>query len=390
MSTVGSLQNKVKNSGPSATSYELNIQGDGVVAVSLQGCMDYSCAGKQFMELISRLKVLRPRTLVIDLSRVEEMQDFGLAVILELKTALRDWGGSLELRGASAKVKEALEIFSFDDYEMIRGPVRRRPSGIVTRFGEAALRHFSEMAYLVSFAGSMSIAFVRTLVRPAKFRFGDTLLAIERIGVDAIPIIALISFLLGLIIAFMSSVQLKEFGATIYVASLVALAMVRELGPIITAIIVAGRSGSSFAAEIGTMKISEEVDALFTMGLDPTEFLVIPKLTASIMALPVLTLLCDFFAIAGGLLVGLLMLDLTLTAYIDQTISTVTAFDLAWGFFKAASFGVLICWISCFRGFRAQGGADAVGAATTSAVVSSIFLIILADSIFAVLMTYWG
>jgi phospholipid/cholesterol/gamma-HCH transport system permease protein len=210
------------------------------------------------------------------------------------------------------------------------------------------------------------------------------------VGVDGFPIVALISFLMGLIMAFMSSVQLEQFGANIYVASLVSLAMTRELGPIITAIIVAGRSGSAFAAEIGTMKISEEVDALFTMGFNPVLFLVLPKLVAAVIMVPILTLFSDLFAIVGGLIVGISMLDLTVNSYVAQTIKTLKLFDVFWGVLKSAVFAVLITWIGCLRGFQVSGGAAGVGQATTSAVVSSIFLIILTDSIFSVLLRYWG
>jgi phospholipid/cholesterol/gamma-HCH transport system permease protein len=211
----------------------------------------------------------------------------------------------------------------------------------------------------------------------------------KSVGVDALPIVGLISFLLGLIMAFMSAVQLQQFGANIYVASLVSLSMVRELGPIMTAIIVAGRSGSAFAAEIGTMKISDEVDALFTMGFEPTRFLVVPKVIASVITVPILVLFSDLFAIFGGLVVGVFMLDLTTNAYIAQTLKTLTLFDVFWGFLKAAVFALLIAGIGCLRGFQVRGGAAEVGKATTSAVVSSIFLIILADAVFAVILRYW-
>jgi phospholipid/cholesterol/gamma-HCH transport system permease protein len=165
--------------------------------------------------------------------------------------------------------------------------------------------------------------------------------------------------------------------------------MTRELGPIMTAIIVAGRSGSSFAAEIGTMKISEEIDALTTMGIDPHIFLVMPRLIACLLVVPLLTLFSDVFAILGGLLVGISMLDLTVNGYINQTIHTLDLFDVFWGFFKAGIFALLISWTGCLRGFQVQGGAAGVGRATTSAVVTSIFLIILSDSILVVMLRYW-
>ena len=188
----------------------------------------------------------------------------------------------------------------------------------------------------------------------------------------------------------MSSVQLQQFGANIYVASLVSLAMTRELGPIMTAIIVAGRSGSSFAAEIGTMKISEEVDALFTMGFDPVRFLVVPKMLAAVVMVPILILFSDIFAIVGGMLVGVFMLDLTASSYINQTIKTLRLFDVFWGVLKGALFAALVAGIGCLRGFQVRGGAASVGQATTSAVVTSLFFIILTDSLFSVILRYWG
>jgi phospholipid/cholesterol/gamma-HCH transport system permease protein len=210
----------------------------------------------------------------------------------------------------------------------------------------------------------------------------------KKIGVDCLPILCLISFLLGLIIAFMSSLQLRQFGAYAYVASLVAIAMVRELGPIITAIMVAGRSGSAFAAEIGTMKVNEEVDALITMGFNPIRFLAVPKVFAAVMVVPFLTLFSDLFGIVGGLAVGIYGLDLTFRTYNDYASWALTAFDIITGMIKSVVFALLIAGIGCQRGFQVSGGAEAVGDATTSSVVSAIFLIIVADSTFAVIFNY--
>ena len=257
------------------------------------------------------------------------------------------------------------------------------------RLGEGAFRQASDLRFILSFIGSVCLAVIHIIRHPKSLRANDTISEMEKIGVDALPIVCLISFLMGLIIAFMSSVQLRQFGANIYVASLVSLAMVRELGPIMTAIIVAGRSGSAFAAEIGTMKISEEIDALFTMGFEPTRFLVLPKLVAALITVPILALFSNIFAIMGGLVVGVFMLDLTTNSYITQTIKTLTIFDISLGFFKSGVFALLIALVGCLRGFQVRGGAAAVGQATTSAVVSSIFLIILSDAVFAVILRYW-
>ena len=287
------------------------------------------------------------------------------------------------------KIKGLLSILHFDSLDEKMSLGKKRSSGVFIRIGEATFRHVSDLRYAISFIGSIVISLVHTCLHPRSLRSEDTIRYMQSVGVDGLPIVALISFLMGLIMAFMSSVQLEQFGANIYVASLVSLAMTRELGPIMTAIIVAGRSGSAFAAEIGTMKISEEVDALFTMGFNPVRFLVVPKLVAAAIMVPILTLFSDLFAIMGGLLVGVFMLDLTAGAYMSQTMKTLELFDVFWGVFKGGVFGVLITWIGCFRGFQVRGGAASVGKATTSAVVSSIFLIILCNSMFSVILRYW-
>jgi phospholipid/cholesterol/gamma-HCH transport system permease protein len=177
------------------------------------------------------------------------------------------------------------------------------------------------------------------------------------------------------------SESIAGWGFTRYVVS--------ELGPIMTAIVVAGRSGSAFAAEIGSMQISEEIDALFVMGFQPTLFLAAPRIVAAMIVVPLLTLFADIFAIAGGLVVGVTMLDLTPHSYIAQTMKTLTLFEVMWGLMKSAVFAALVSWVGCLRGFQARGGADGVGSAVTSAVVTAIFLIILFDSVFAVIRSYW-
>jgi phospholipid/cholesterol/gamma-HCH transport system permease protein len=210
----------------------------------------------------------------------------------------------------------------------------------------------------------------------------------KRAGVDGLPIVGLISALMGLIMAFMSSMQLRQFGANIYVASLVAMAIVRELGPMMTAILVAGRSGSAFAAEIGTMMVNEEVDALVTMGYNPIRFLVVPKILASIVVVPILTIYADLIGVIGGLLVGITSMDLTLNAYMQQTIKSIRMFDVWSSLIKTVCFSLLISGIVCYRGFQVRGGAEAVGEAATSAVVSAILLIIICDSAFAIMLHY--
>lgn len=374
---------------PQLFQYDISDTDDGDITLHIQGSMDSSSAGPMIKELGNLLRHRAPSTLTVDLKNVAYMDDFGALVLVELKKIMTSREARFFLQNASEKVKEILSILNFDSLGEKVSFTKKRPPGIFVRLGEATIRHASDLRYMFFFVGSVCISLIHVCLHPKSLRRDDTFLYMQRVGVDALPIVALISFLLGLIMAFMSSVQLKQFGANIYVASLVSLAMTRELGPIMTAIIVAGRSGSAFAAEIGTMKISEEVDALFTMGFEPIRFLAIPKVIATVIMVPLLTLFSDVFAIAGGLVVGVFMLDLTTSAYIAQTIKTLTLFDVFWGFFKGGIFGLLIAGIGCLRGFHVEGGAASVGRATTSAVVSSIFLIVLFDSLFSVILRYW-
>lgn len=254
--------------------------------------------------------------------------------------------------------------------------------------GDKTLKVSRDFLEEVAFLGETFIATGGALLRPSTVRWGDVLRTMRRAGADGFPIVALISFLMGLIIAFMSSLQLKQFGAYIYVADLVAIAIVRELAPIMTAILVAGRSGSAFAAEIGTMRVNEEVDALVIMGFDPMRFLVVPKVLAMVVVVPLLTAYADLFGILGGLAVGVMGLDLTASTYLAESRKVLSTFAVATSLGKTVVFALLISSVGCQRGFRAHGGADAVGAAATSSVVTSIFLIIVADSMFAVALQY--
>ena len=370
--------------------YEILQNEDGSVTINLQGRMDASNAGQLIKAVKSRLGDKMPSVLTVDLEKVTYLDDFGALVLIELKQWMHGAKNTFSLTNAPDNVKSVLSILNFDHLEESRPLTQKQTPNMFLRLGEGVFRQASDLRFIFSFMGSVCLAMIYVVRHPKSLRANDTLSAMEKVGVDALPIVSLISFLLGLIMAFMSSVQLRQFGANIYVASLVGLAMVRELGPIMTAIIVAGRSGSAFAAEIGTMKISEEVDALFTMGFDPTRFLVLPRLVASLITVPILTLFSNIFAILGGLVVGVLMLDLTSNAYITQTIKTLTVFDVMLGFIKSGVFALVITLVGCLRGFQVRGGAAAVGQATTSAVVSSIFLIILSDSVFAVILRYWG
>jgi phospholipid/cholesterol/gamma-HCH transport system permease protein len=263
------------------------------------------------------------------------------------------------------------------------------PLPFFEHLGGGVLILMDDMYRAFVFLGELTTAILDLFRRPKGLRWNLVIHYMEKVGADGLPIVALISALMGMIMAFMSALQLQAFGASIFVASLVAVAMVRELGPIITAILVAGRSGSAFAAEIGTMIVNEEVDALVSMGFNPYQYLAVPKILAAVIMVPLLTFFSDVFAILGGLLIGVTALDLTVYAYLTNTMDAISVYGLLSSTIKSAVFGLIIGAVGCQRGFRVTGGALQVGAAATRAVVTSIFMVILTDSLFALVLYYW-
>ena len=225
------------------------------------------------------------------------------------------------------------------------------------------------------------------LVGRARLRRSDLMLAIEDCGPAALPIVALISFLIGLILAFVGAIQLQQFGAAIFVANLVGIAMVREMGAMMTAILMSGRTGAAFAANLGTMQVSDEISALQTLGIPPMEFLVLPRIVALSVMMPLLTVFANIVGMLGGLLISWLMLDIAPITYYNQTSGAVGMNDWAVGLVKSVLFGMVVALVGCWRGMRCQRSAAAVGSAATSAVVLCIVLIILIDATATVLCT---
>lgn len=378
-----------KSAQISSPAYEISETGEREICIYLKGRLDSLRSADVRRRLETLFKKKNPRSVAVDLKAVTYLDDFGAFVLSEIRERVGTAGGEFRLLNVPEKVGAILALVNFDDQTVCETLEGKKRPNFVVRLGGATLHVAFNARYLASFLGSVIVSFFYAVFHPRSVRWNDVLTYMEKTGVDAVPIVALISFLLGLVMAFTSALQLKQFGANIYVASLVALAMVSELGPIMTAIVVAGRSGSAFAAEIGTMRISEEIDALYIMGFRPTLFLAVPRVLASVLVVPLLTLFSDIFAIAGGLVVGVTILNLTPGSYIDQTIKTLTLFEVMWGLMKSVVFAATIGWVGCLRGFQVRGGAAAVGSAATSAVVTSIFLIILFDSVFAVIRSYW-
>jgi phospholipid/cholesterol/gamma-HCH transport system permease protein len=362
----------------------------GELIIRAENRLDVNSSPSFIRDLLPVLNAEKPEKVTVDLAGLAHLDEFGVAVLAGLRAKSAEWQATFSLRNGNDEILDRLEFYRFAELEHLTGLGKKHGDNAFVRLGAGGLKYLEDQGFMLTFLGSTFFSLLNVLRQPRTFRWQNTLFYMQRTGVDAVPIVATISLLMGMIMAFMSSVQLQQFGANIYVASLVSLAMTRELGPIITAIIVAGRSSSAFAAEIGSMKVSEEIDALTVMGIDPHGFLVLPKVVASLLVVPLLTLFSSIFAILGGLLVGVIVLDITFYGYLNQTYETLTLFDVYWGVFKGAVFALLISWTGCLRGFQVRGGATAVGQAATSAVVTSIFIIILVDSIFAVLLTYWA
>jgi phospholipid/cholesterol/gamma-HCH transport system permease protein len=251
--------------------------------------------------------------------------------------------------------------------------------------GHATVNVFSATLQVLDFFGELVVAASTALKWPRSLNLRDVGLTMERAGADAVPIVLLINFLVGFVMAYQGAGQLERFGANIFVADLVGLAMVRELGPLMTAIIICGRTGAAFAAELGTMKVSEEVDALRTMGLLPLRYLVLPRVLGLMLVAPVLTLLADAIGIGGGVLVAAFSLDVTPAAFISELQQVMTPWDLISGLIKSVVFSGTLGIIACQQGLSTGGGAEGVGRQTTSAVVISLFSLILLDALFTVL-----
>ena len=260
----------------------------------------------------------------------------------------------------------------------------------LTRVGNASLGYGFSVNEFLGFLGEITIAFGKFLRGKARYRKVDLLEVIQECGPNAVGIVTLISFLVGVILAFMGAVQLSQFGASIYVADLVGIGMVRDMAAMMTAIIMSGRTGAAFAAKLGTMKVTQEIDALTTMGVSPLEFLVLPRILALVLMMPLLCLFADLVGILGGLFVGVTMLDLSAGSYLRETISTLTLTNLFGGVIKGTFYGVLIAIAGCLRGFQCGNSSSAVGDAATQAVVMAIVMIVVACGMFAVVFNFLG
>ncbi len=320
---------------------------------------------------------------VIDASGIEALDTAGAWILQTLLRRLRDGAAGVELRQLRP---EFARLFDALAQEATPGPapIPSHPLSRLESLGQGTATLLAQGCALLAFIGECTFALGGWLAHPTRIRWRPILYNIRSAGVDALPIVGLLSFLLGIVVAYQGAAQLRLYGANIFVVDLVALSMLREFAPLITAIIVAGRSGSAYAAQIGTMAVTEEIDAMRTIGIAPLDMLVLPKALALLITLPLLTLFADLFGVLGGMLMAHIQLDVGTAEFLDRFVKTVSVTDLLIGIGKAPVFAAIIVTVGCFQGFQTKGGADSVGRQTTRSVVHSIFMVIVADALFSV------
>jgi phospholipid/cholesterol/gamma-HCH transport system permease protein len=326
----------------------------------------------------------RGARVVLDCRRLAALDSLGAARLLRIISQARNLGLDVWLTGLGAAARSALAELDPAILEDAAPPRARQPLEVVGA-------HALDMADVISAGASLlrqTWVKLATPFGPRGIKWDRTLQQMSLVGVSGVPIVLFISLLIGVVLALNGADQLRQFGAAIFIANLVAVSMTREMGPLITAVIVSGRTGSAIAAELGTMVISEEVDAMHTMGLNPVRFLVVPKVLALVVMMPLLTVISNVAGVLGGYLVGVVILDLGSDAYLSQTVQSLLITDILTGLVKSVVFGVIIGIVGAQRGLGVRGGPEAVGLATTSAVVASIILCIVANACFTTFFYY--
>lgn len=335
----------------------------------------------------NHIKSVKPKSVKVDSSRITYADTAGITYFIKLRDLSSEMGFSYELINLTPENQKLLDLF--DNFAMEKQQEETVDEDIISGIGKAAVESLDNTYESITFVGEVMVGFIRYFTNPSKIRFRDILVTSEKLGVNAIFIIALVNFLVGLVIAFQSAIPLSQYGGTIFVADLLVLSVFKELGPLMTAIVVNGRSSSAFAAEIGTMKVNEEIDALTTMGINKIRFLVMPKFIATLVMLPILTIFGILFAMLGGLVV-MISLGFPPITYLNQITMAATYVDLLAGLFKTIFFALIIAGVGCLEGLRTKSGASAVGDSTTKAVVKGIILIVVVDGIFGVVYYYLG
>ncbi len=384
-------KSKHSDSKPPATPFlKLDIVENGHERVFFKiiGHLDVKTAGNIWDQARKLLHEKKPKTLVVDASGLEYCDMAGIGFLRELKTFQESSKAVFQVEKLRLDAQNLFDLVCQRGGKSVVATSISKPSGLEI-FGKSVAAFFLDLYNQVVFIGEVLSQLVKAARNPGKIRWKDVWVFIEKAGVDAVGIIILIGFLVGMILGFQAISPLRQLGSDVFVASIVAFAILRELGPLITAIILAGRTGSAIAAEIGTMKVNEEVNALVTMGLEPVRFLVISRILGILFLAPLLTIISDFFGMVGGAVVYK-SIGHPLTTYVNQLTAAVTLRDIFGGILKAFPFAIAVAGIGCLRGLQTKTGASAVGESTTSSVVTRIVIIIILDGVISTLYYFLG
>lgn len=327
------------------------------------------------------------KTLQFDVSEVHTLDTAGAWLILRTIHQLEAKGCVVGLQGQQGEHEGLLDLIKPVNFTNYAHRVDPRESFLVV-LGRVTWPHVQQLIDMLAFFGECTVAMLRSIAQPSRICWKPILHNLQHAGYSALPIVGLLAFLMGVVISFQGAGQLLRYGANIFIVDLVGLSILRELAPLMTAIIVAGRSGSAFAAQIGTMKVTEEIDALRTLGIAPIELLVLPKIIALVIALPLLTVYADVMGVLGGMVMAKSQLSVSFSDFIDRFDDAIKLSALIAGIGKAPVFAVIIAVVGCYQGFKVGNRSESVGIQTTKSVVQSIFLIIVADAIFSVLFSW--
>jgi phospholipid/cholesterol/gamma-HCH transport system permease protein len=356
--------------------------------LKLSGAWSVHCLGT----IEAQLRLIKPAAdgpLQLDCAEITALDTAGAWLLQSLLIRLRGTTAGANLSGLQPEFSKRLQVVETQLQEMAARPsVTAEPADSrLASMGRGAAAASEEIFALLSFVGETAIALLKCVQQPRRIRWRPILFNIREAGFNALPIVGLLSFLLGVVVAYQGADQLRQYGANIFVADLVGVSMLREFAPLITAIIVAGRSGSAYAAQIGTMAVTEEIDAMRTLGIAPIEMLVLPKVIALLIALPLLTVFADALGVLGGMLMAHQQLDVGYAEFIERLNKAIVVSTFTVGIGKAPMFALIVALVGCFQGFRTRGGADSVGRQTTRSVVQAIFLVIVADALFSVVFS---
>ncbi|MGD2082766.1 MAG: MlaE family lipid ABC transporter permease subunit [Chromatiales bacterium] len=325
--------------------------------------------------------------LAVDMQAVERIDTAGAWLLFRTLRRLEAANVATSIQGLSEQGSGLLDLIRREASELGEPPEVEQP-GVLEALGRGSLRALGDTLGFAAFIGEVAVSAVSVALRPRRIRFRATMTELAQAGYKALPILGLLSFLLGIVIAYQGGVQLRQYGASVFIADLVGLSMIRELAPLMTAIIVAGRTGSAYTAEIGTMKVTEEVDALRTIGIPPMEILVLPKVFALLLALPLLTVYADIMGIFGGMVMAGAQLDVTFSTFLDRLTRALTLESYLIGVGKAPVFAAIVASVGCFQGLQVSGSAESVGRRTTVSVVHSIIAVIIVDAIFSIIFSW--